>query len=53
MAVQSTMLELGTPAPNIHLPDVVSGDAVSSVDYAGEAATRHVHLPALPLRKTR
>ena len=36
MAVQSTMLELGTPAPNIHLPDVISGEAVSSVDYAGK-----------------
>ena len=36
MAVTSTMLELGTPAPNINLPDTVSGEAVSSVAYAGK-----------------
>ena len=36
MAVQSTMLELGTAAPNIHLPDVVSGETISSAHYAGK-----------------
>ena len=36
MAVESTMLDLGTPAPGIHLPDVASGETVSSNDYAGK-----------------
>ena len=37
MAVKSTMLELGTPAPRIHLPDVTTKETVSSADYAGQA----------------
>jgi peroxiredoxin len=38
MAVSSTMLALGTPAPDFTLPDVVSGDVVSRDDYAGTKA---------------
>ncbi len=34
MAVTSTMLELGTEAPDFSLPDTVSGDTVSLSDYA-------------------
>ena len=34
MAVSSTMLALGTPAPQLSLPDVVSGKVVSSGDFA-------------------
>lgn len=30
----STMLELGTPAPNFHLPDVVSGQTISLDTFA-------------------
>ncbi len=31
----STMLEIGTPAPDFTLPDTVSGNSVSRSDYAG------------------
>jgi peroxiredoxin len=36
MAVTSTMLALGTEAPDFSLPDVVSGETVSLSDYADE-----------------
>lgn len=35
----STMLPLGTPAPDFHLPDVVSEDVRSYADIAGSQAT--------------
>jgi thiol-disulfide isomerase/thioredoxin len=35
-ATESTMLELGTEAPDFSLPDVVSGDAVSLASFAGK-----------------
>src|SRR5579872_5704118 len=34
-AVESTMLELGTPAPDFSLPDVVSGKSISLASFAG------------------
>ncbi|ERN42661.1 peroxiredoxin [Rubidibacter lacunae KORDI 51-2] len=34
----STMLDLGTPAPNFHLPDTVSGDTISLETFAGKPA---------------
>ena len=39
MAATSTMLELGTPAPDFSLPDVDDGTTVSLDDVAGTAAT--------------
>jgi peroxiredoxin len=36
MAVSSTMLELGTPAPGFSLPEVTDGSTVSLDDLAGE-----------------
>lgn len=36
--VSSTMLELGTPAPDFALPDVVSGDTISLNTFAGKSA---------------
>jgi peroxiredoxin len=38
MAVTSTMLPLGTKAPDFTLPDVVSGSNVSLADYASDRA---------------
>jgi len=38
MAVSSTMLALGTPAPEFSLPDVTTGRAVSLRDFDGNAA---------------
>ena len=35
---ESTMLALGTPAPDFQLPDVVSGKSVSLKDFAGQKA---------------
>jgi thiol-disulfide isomerase/thioredoxin len=35
MGVESTMLELGTAAPDFSLPDVVSGQSVSLASFAG------------------
>lgn len=35
-ATPSTMLALGTPAPDFHLPDVVSGKTVSLASFAGK-----------------
>jgi peroxiredoxin len=37
MAVASTMLELGTPAPDFTLTDVVTGDSLSRDDFGGVA----------------
>ncbi len=37
MAATSTMLELGTEAPDFSLPDTVSGETVSLSDYADKA----------------
>lgn len=34
----STMLELFTPAPDFHLPDVVTGEVISLADFAGKKA---------------
>lgn len=36
--VSSTMLELGTPAPDFALPDVVSGDIISLSTFAEKSA---------------
>ncbi len=36
--VESTMLELGTPAPAFTLPDVVTGDTLSLDTFAGKSA---------------
>jgi peroxiredoxin len=36
--VSSTMLELGTPAPDFALPDVVSGEIISLATFAGKPA---------------
>jgi thiol-disulfide isomerase/thioredoxin len=36
--VQSTMLPLGTPAPDFALPDVVSGETISLATFAGAPA---------------
>jgi peroxiredoxin len=38
MAMQSTMLALGTAAPSFTLPDTVSGKSVSLQDFAGSGA---------------
>ena len=38
MAVSSTMLALGTPAPDFELRDTVSGDTVTLSDFDGTAA---------------
>jgi peroxiredoxin len=38
MAVESTMLDLGTKAPAFHLPDVVSGRTVSLDTFTGRKA---------------
>lgn len=38
MATASTMLELGTRAPDFSLPDVVSGTAVSLASFQGQQA---------------
>lgn len=38
MAVSSTMLELGTPAPDFSLPDVVTGKTVKLTDFADKKA---------------
>jgi peroxiredoxin len=38
MAVSSTMLPLGTPAPHFSLPDVTSGATISLTDFSGEKA---------------
>lgn len=38
MAVSSTMLPLGTPAPDFSLPCVATGRTVSLADYAGRQA---------------
>lgn len=35
---ESTMLKLGTPAPDFSLPDVVSGETVSLSQFAGKKA---------------
>jgi thiol-disulfide isomerase/thioredoxin len=37
-ATESTMLELGTPAPHFELPDVLSGKTVSTNDFASRKA---------------
>ncbi|MGQ9635295.1 MAG: thioredoxin family protein [Bryobacteraceae bacterium] len=37
-ATESTMLALGTPAPDFHLPDVVTGRPVSLQDFADKKA---------------
>ena len=38
MATESTMVELGSPAPHFHLQDVVSGTMFELDDYAAERA---------------
>jgi peroxiredoxin len=38
MAVSSTMIELGTPAPNFSLPDVGTGKTVQLADFADKKA---------------
>jgi peroxiredoxin len=37
-AVESTMLELGTPAPDFSLPDVISGTVITLETFAGRKA---------------
>ena len=47
---ESTMLELGTMAPDFALPDVVSGKTVRRDDFRGQKAIAgDVHLRALPV----
>ena len=47
---ESTMLELGTMAPDFALTDVVTGKTVRRDDFRGqEGAAGHVHLRPLPL----
>ncbi len=47
---ESTMLALGTIAPDFALTDVVTGKTVRRDDFRGKgAAGRHVHLRPLPL----
>ena len=47
----STMLELGTVAPDFALTDVVSGKTIRRDDLSRqEGAAGHVHLRALPVR---
>ncbi|APZ42008.1 thioredoxin family protein [Acidihalobacter ferrooxydans] len=49
---ESTMLELGTPAPDFSLPDVISGTTVSLADFAGKpllVAFICVHCPYVQL----
>jgi peroxiredoxin len=38
VAVHSTMLPLGTPAPDFSLPDAVTGHLVTPADFAGKSA---------------
>ncbi len=45
-ATPSTMLALGTPAPDFSLPDVATGRAVSLADFSGEKALLVVFLCA-------
>jgi peroxiredoxin len=37
-ATESTMLGLGTPAPDFSLPDVISGETISLASFAGKHA---------------
>jgi hypothetical protein len=47
---ESTMLELGTTAPDFALTDVVTGKTVRRDDFRGsKGAAGHVHLRPLPL----
>lgn len=46
MAVSSTMLPLGTPAPGFSLPDVTTGRSVSLADFAGKDALLVIFLCA-------
>ena len=49
---ESTMLELGTMAPDFALTDVVTGKTVRRDDFRGQAgAAGDVYLHALPLCK--
>src|SRR6266853_1214967 len=45
-ATPSTMLALGTPAPNFSLPDVASGKTVSLADFSGNDALLVIFLCA-------
>ena len=54
MATESTMLALGSEAPDFSLPDVVSGKTVSLSEFSGEQALLVMFIcPALPLRQAR
>ncbi len=44
MAVESTMLQLGTPAPDFDLTDTVSGEPVKLADLAGPKALAVIFL---------
>ena len=46
MAVSSTMLALGTPAPDFSLPDVTTGRTVSLADFADKQALLVIFLCA-------
>jgi peroxiredoxin len=46
MAVSSTMLDLGTPAPDFSLPDVTTGQPVSLRDFADKQALLVIFLCA-------
>jgi peroxiredoxin len=62
-AVESTMLELGTSAPDFSLPDAVSGNTVSLSDFANRKAllvmficphcpyVKHIQMPLAALLK--
>ena len=48
----STMLDLGTTAPDFTLPDVVSGKPMALGDFTGQqGAARNVHLSPLSVRQ--
>ena len=55
VAVPSTMLALGTPAPEFNLPDVVSGKQISLESFAGKRGLLVMfisrHLPLCPARQ--
>ena len=53
MAIESTMLALGTPAPPFSLPEPATGAAVSLDELSGSRARRHLHLQPLPVRPAR
>ena len=50
---ESTMLELGTTAPDFALTDAITGKIISRRFPRAKGAARSVHLRPLPLRQDR